>query len=144
MRLILPYRATKDFTLCEDISCLIHLFALRFSLKHLAGSLVQRKCSVNMVGQTEKVIMQKLYLCLTSSYTGAQGDPALFQKSLNPGQIVWSHFLQALHSTVSYPVFLWGQNIRVKCSPSLWQLSEYRCPQKPSVEKRILGLPHAL
>ena len=88
LRLTLPYRATKDFTLCEDISCLIHLSALSFSLKHLAGSLAQRKCSVNMVGQTEKVIMQKLYLCLTSSYTGAQRDPALFQKSLNPGQIV--------------------------------------------------------
>ena len=59
LRLILPYRATKDFTLCEDLSCLIHFFALSFPLKHLAGSLAQSKCSVNMFGQTEKVIMQK-------------------------------------------------------------------------------------
>ena len=28
LRLPLPYRATKDFTMCEDISCLIHLFAM--------------------------------------------------------------------------------------------------------------------
>lgn len=69
---------------CEDISCLIHLSALSFSLKHLAGSLAQRKCSVNMVGQTEKVIMQKLYLCLTSSYTELRETQSIVPEVTEP------------------------------------------------------------